>query len=94
MTQVFMIRNQLRNENIPIVVANSSNLYNDNACNAKIDQVGDDVEVHDLSFLYIKIERYIARIRGIGNNVKVNKSEQVIFTLKYHNEKNAITTKK
>ena len=46
MTQVFMIRNQLRNENVSIVVANSSNFYNDNACDAEIDEIGDDVEVH------------------------------------------------
>lgn len=75
MTQVFMIGNQLRNENVSIVVANSSNFHNDNACDAEIDEIGDDVEVHSFSFLYIKIERYIARISGIGNNVKVNKSE-------------------
>ena len=75
MTQVFMIGNQLRNENVSIVVANSSNFHNDNACDAEIDEIGDDVEVHIFSFLYIKIERYIAKISGIGNNVKVNKSE-------------------
>ena len=50
MTQVFMIGNQLRNENISVVVANSSNLHNDNACDAEIDEIGDDVEVHDISF--------------------------------------------
>ena len=50
MTQVFMIRNQLRNENVSIVVANSSNLHNDNACDAEIDEIGDDVEVHGFSF--------------------------------------------
>ena len=75
MTQVFMIRNQLRNENISIVVANSSNLNNDNACDAEIDEIGDDVEVHNFPLLYIKIERYIARSSGIGNNVNVSKSE-------------------
>ena len=41
-----MIRNQLRNENISIVEANSSNLHNDDACDAKINEIGDDVEVH------------------------------------------------
>jgi hypothetical protein len=89
-----VIWNQLRNEDISIVVANSSNFHDDNACDAEIDEIGDDVEVHVFSFLYIKIERYIVRSSGIGNNVKVNKSEKMIFTLKYHNEKNAITTKK
>ena len=48
-----MIRNQLRNENISIVVANSSNLNNDNACDAEIDEIGDDVEVHDNKFLNV-----------------------------------------
>lgn len=75
MTQVFVIGYQLRNEDVSVVVANSSNLHNDNACDTEIDEIGDDVEVHSFSFLYIKIERYIARISGIGNNVKVNKSE-------------------
>ena len=75
MAQVFMIWNKLRNENVSIVVANSSNLHNDNACDAEIDEIGDDVEVHIFSFLYIKIEIYIARSSGIGNNVKVNISE-------------------
>ena len=53
MTQVFMIRNQLRNENVSIVVANSSNFYNDNACDAEIDEIGDYVEVHDNKFLNV-----------------------------------------
>lgn len=75
MTQVFMIGNQLRNEDVSIVVTNSSNFHNDNARETEIDEIGDNVEVHSFSFLYIKAERYIARISGIGNNIKVNKSE-------------------
>ena len=75
MTQVFMIRNQLRNENVSILITDFSNFDNDDGCNAEIDYIGDDVEVHVFSFLYIKTERYIARSSGIGNNVKVNKSE-------------------
>ena len=57
MTQVFMIGNQLRNENISIVVANSSNLHNDNACDAEIDEIGDDVEVHDIVQLNLDFEK-------------------------------------
>ena len=70
-----MIRNQLRNENISILITDFPNFYNDKASDAKINEIGDDVEVHNISFLYIKIERYIDRISGIGNNVKVNISE-------------------
>lgn len=57
MTQVFMIGNQLGNEDVSIVVANSSNLHNDNACDAEIDEIGDDVEVHDIVQLNLDFEK-------------------------------------
>ena len=50
MTQVFMIRNQLRNENVSILITDFSNFDNDDGCNAEIDYIGDDVEVHGFSF--------------------------------------------
>ena len=46
MTQVFMIVNQLRNENVSILITDFPNFYNDKASDAKINEIGDDVEVH------------------------------------------------
>lgn len=41
-----MIRNQLRNENVSVLITDFPNFHNDDACDTEIDEIGDDVEVH------------------------------------------------
>jgi len=40
----------LRNEYVSVLIADFTNFHNDNACDAEIDEIGDDVEVHSFSF--------------------------------------------
>jgi hypothetical protein len=41
-----VIGNQLRNENVSILITDFSNFDNDKASDAKINEIGDDVDVH------------------------------------------------
>ena len=43
----------MRNEDVSVVVAYSSNFYNDKASDAKINEIGDDVEVHVKRFFNV-----------------------------------------
>jgi hypothetical protein len=47
LANVSVIRDQFSHVNVTISIADFSNFKNDENCNAEINEVGDDVEVHN-----------------------------------------------